>query len=240
LARPTARQTAAETGGEACEYGTGVPSAAKRLASSDPPTPAVTGPRVAPGTPEQIGRLNFALVRLVGAATGGTPPNVFTTLARHRALFRRWLRFAGGLMPGGVLPRADAELVILRVAHNCASGRQAGLSTREIDACRAGPDAQVFSSSQRLLVRAADELHSTRTLSDELWSAMHAERSEIELIELCMLIGHYEMLAMTLNALAVQPDQPRARRPSPVAHLLQSMIARRQRTTQRRTHEPIE
>ena len=33
---------------------------------------------------------------LIGAATGGGPPNVFTTLARHRGLFRRWLRFAGG------------------------------------------------------------------------------------------------------------------------------------------------
>jgi hypothetical protein len=26
------------------------------------------------------------------------------------------------------------------------------------------------------------------------------------LIELCMLIGHYEMLAMTLNSLRVEPD----------------------------------
>ena len=40
------------------------------------------------------------------------------TIARHRRLFRPWLRFAATLMPGGVLPRADSELVILRVAHN--------------------------------------------------------------------------------------------------------------------------
>ena len=29
---------------------------------------------------------------------------------------------------------------------------------------------------------------------------------EAQLIELCLLIGHYEMLAMTLNALRVQPE----------------------------------
>jgi alkylhydroperoxidase family enzyme len=33
-------------------------------------------------------------------------------------LFRRWLWFAGALMPGGRLPRDETELVILRVAHN--------------------------------------------------------------------------------------------------------------------------
>ena len=58
-------------------------------------------PRIAPGTKDDIGRVNWAIARAIGLATGGRPPNVFTTLARHRSLFRRWLRFAGGLMPGG-------------------------------------------------------------------------------------------------------------------------------------------
>ena len=31
---------------------------------------------------------------------------------------------------------------------------------------------------------------------------------EVLLIELCMLIGHYEMLAMTLNTLEVEPELP--------------------------------
>jgi len=30
---------------------------------------------------------------------------------------------------------------------------------------------------------------------------------EVLLIELCMLIGHYEMLAMTLNTLEVEPER---------------------------------
>src|SRR2546421_9612322 len=84
---------------------------------------AVVGatPRIPPGDASDIGRLNALFARAAGALTGGEPPNVFTTLARHRRLFRRWLRFAGALMPGGVLPRAETELLILRVAHNSRS-----------------------------------------------------------------------------------------------------------------------
>ena len=74
-------------------------------------------PRIAPAGREQIGIVNAAIVRVLGLAAGGRPPNVFTTLARNRRLFRRWLWFAGALMPGGKLPRADSELVILGVAH---------------------------------------------------------------------------------------------------------------------------
>ena len=75
-------------------------------------------PRVAPGTRRQLGPVNAVLLRAIqlGARTAN-PPNLFATLGRHRGLFRRWLLFAGALMPGGKLPRADTELVILRVAH---------------------------------------------------------------------------------------------------------------------------
>jgi AhpD family alkylhydroperoxidase len=173
-------------------------------------------PRIAPGTTADIGRVNSVIVRVIGLATGGRPPNVFTTLARHRGLFRRWLLFAGALMPGGRLPRADTELVILRVAHNCDCayewghherlGRRAGLTPGEIERVRAGADADGWSERQALLLRAADELHASRTLSDDLWDALRPLLNDQELIELCMLIGHYEMLAMTLNALSVEPE----------------------------------
>jgi AhpD family alkylhydroperoxidase len=177
-------------------------------------------PRISPGGVADIGRLNFAITRAIGAATGGRPPNVFTTLARHRGLFRRWLLFAGGLMPGGKLPRAETELVILRVAHNTGCdyewghherlGRAAGLDPAEIERVRSGPAADGWSDRQQLLLRAADELHAERTISGDLWAELRPVYSDRDLIELCMLVGHYEMLAMTLNALGVQPD-PRRR-----------------------------
>ena len=175
------------------------------------------GPRIAPGTAREIGHVNAGIARAIGLATRSGPPNIFTTLARHRRLFRRWLRFAGALMPGGRLPRADTELVILRVAHatGCAYewhhherlGRRAGLSAQEIERVRDGAGAAGWTARQELLLRATDELLAERTLSDATWDALRPQLTDEQLIELCMLAGHYAMLAGTLNALRVEVDR---------------------------------
>ena len=178
-------------------------------------------PRITPATRSQLGFVNSLIVGALGRATGGPPPHIFTTLGRHRSLFRRWLWFAGGLMPGGTLPRADTELVILRVAHRtgCAYewdhheriGRAAGLTAEEIERVRSGPDAEGWTRRQTLLLRAADEIHDDGEIGDGLWPELAGEFDEERLIELCLLIGHYEMLAATLKSLRVQRDPPRSR-----------------------------
>ena len=176
-------------------------------------------PRLTPASRQELGIINALIVDVIRRAAGTRrAPNLFTTLGRHRRLFRAWLRFAGALMPRGVLPRADTELVILRVADNSGCeyewrhhqrlGRAAGLSAADIERVREGPEASDWTARQSLLLSAADSLHERRELSDELWAALSAEFSEIELIELVMLIGHYEMLASTIGTLRIAPDEP--------------------------------
>jgi AhpD family alkylhydroperoxidase len=175
-------------------------------------------PRIAPGGRREIGLLNAGIARAAGIATRGHPPHIFTTLARHRRLFRRWLWFAGALMPGGRLPREETELLILRVAHNTGCeyewshhermGRRVGLGEEEIARVREGPVAPGWSERRALLLAAADELHERGRIGDELWDKLGRELDEVRMIELCMLVGHYEMLAMTLNSLEVEPDFP--------------------------------
>ena len=174
-------------------------------------------PRIAPGGRSEIGRRNWAIANGAGLAAKGSPPNIFTTLGRHRRLFRSWIRFAGNLMPRGKLPRDETELIILRVAHNTGSeyewshherlGRRAGLVDEEISMVRQGPEAPAWSARRRLLLRAADEMHTERAIGGELWDELAAELDDVRMIELCMLIGHYEMLAMTLNSIEVQPER---------------------------------
>jgi alkylhydroperoxidase family enzyme len=184
-------------------------------------------PRISPGTRAQTGVVNALIARVIGIG-GGTvgPPHLFTTLGRHRRLFRPWLRFASRLMPGGKLPRRDAELVILRVATLCASdyewahheriAKRFGLTGADIDRVREGVYADGWDARQLAILTAVDELHSSRTLGDSSWQALRdAGLNETELIELPMLVGHYEMLAMTLNALRVEPDRFRRGAPSP-------------------------
>ena len=201
------------------------------MATGETRQPPASGPRIAPGGPADIGRGNYLIARLVGAAAGGGPPHLFTTLARHRRIFRRWLRFAGALMPGGLLPRADSELIILRVAHNTRCdyewrhherlARAAGLPGEQIAMVRDGPGAEGWTERQALLLRAADELHAERTISAPLWTSLRPLLGDEELIEVCLLVGHYEMLAMTLNALAVEPDPLPSGPPSRLARVLQ-------------------
>jgi len=182
--------------------------------------------------------VNAALARSFGAAIGSErPPNLFMTLARHRRLFRRWLVFAGALMPNGRLPRPESELLILRVAYNCGSDYEwiqherialtAGLSHKEVERVREGPEAVGWSDRERLLLRAADELHANRQIGESTWLALRPQLDDAELIELCMLVGHYEMLAMTLGSLRVEPDSLSG--PAPLLARALAAVARRRR-----------
>lgn len=201
-----------EAGGGAAAAGGGAAGGAAAAAGDA----VAAEPRIPPGSRRRIGALNAAIAWALGRATKGPPPHIFTTLARHRGLFRRWLWFAGGLMPGGKLPRAETELLILRVAHNTGCeyewghherlGRRAGLSEEEIARVRRGPEAEGWSPRQALLLAAADELHAEGRIGDALWGRLAAELDDVRLIELCLLVGHYEMLAMTINSLRIQPE----------------------------------
>ncbi|HET8883747.1 MAG TPA: carboxymuconolactone decarboxylase family protein [Solimonas sp.] len=137
-------------------------------------------------------------------------PDVFLLLLRHPRLFWPWLRFASKLMPYGTLDRRDAELMILRVAWNCRCRYEwgqhvpiallAGVPPADIARLAHGPDADGWRAHQAALLHAVDELHRQRTIADATWQRLREHFDERRLIELTMLIGHYEMLAGVLNS----------------------------------------
>ncbi|MFC4852620.1 carboxymuconolactone decarboxylase family protein [Actinophytocola glycyrrhizae] len=177
----------------------------------------MTGARVSPGTRRQLGWFGWTFTRLAGLRTRTAPPALFTVLGRHRGLFRRWLVFASALMPGGRLPRRDTELVILRVATLRASdyelrqhvrlGRAAGLTAEEIDRVR-DPSAE-WEGRDRVLITSADALVRDRDLDDGTWRALRTELSEVECLEFCLLVTHYDLLATVIGTLRIPPDEPR-------------------------------
>lgn len=173
-------------------------------------------PRIAPGRGRELGWLGRAVVRLAALRTRGRAVNVFATLGRHPRLFNRWLFFAARLMPGGLLPRVEQELVILRVGWNTRCryewmqhvpiARGVGVTDEQIAAVQTGPDAATWSPRHRAILTAVDELHAARMISDPTWASLAEHLGERERIELCMLVGHYEMLAMTLLSAGVQVE----------------------------------
>jgi 4-carboxymuconolactone decarboxylase len=172
-----------------------------------------TQPRIPPLPPDE--RSASAQEILNGVKIAGADANIFTTLVRAEGLTRRWLPFGGKLIAGKI-PARDRELLILRTGWNCRAeyewaqhvvmGRAVGLTDEEIDRIAAGPTDPGWGPFDATLLTAADELHADWGLSDQTWSLL-AERYNVQqLIELPMLVGHYHMVAMTLNALGVQLD----------------------------------
>jgi alkylhydroperoxidase family enzyme len=152
---------------------------------------------------------------LIGEGLGGQEANIFTTLVRHPGLMRKWLPFGGKLLAGKI-PARDRELLILRTGWNCRAeyewaqhvviGRAAGLSDEEILRIPRGPDAEGWAPFDATLLRAADELHTEFRVSDATWALVAERYDERQLIELPMLVGHYHLVAMTLNTLEVEID----------------------------------
>jgi alkylhydroperoxidase family enzyme len=177
-------------------------------------TEQLSSPRIPPVPPEErTGQTR----ELLDAATVGasSDANIFATLVRAPGLFRRWLPFGGKLL-NGKLPARDRELLILRTGWNCGAEYEwaqharlalgCGLSPAEIERVVLGPDAEGWGELESTLLRAADELHSDSIISDATWAALSERYDTQQLIEVPMLVGHYHLVAMTLNTLGVELD----------------------------------
>jgi 4-carboxymuconolactone decarboxylase len=146
----------------------------------------------------------------------GSELNIFTTLARHPKLLRRWSAFGGTLLYRGRLSARDRELLILRTGYRCRApyewgqhveiGRAAGLDDDEIARVAAGPDAPGWSAEDAALLRAADELHDDSGIGDRTWAELSSRLDDQQLIEVCMTVGQYHLVAFTLNSLGVEPE----------------------------------
>lgn len=181
-----------------------------------------TSPRIPPLPPsERDERTEELLASLRGPV--GDDLNLFATLAHHPRLLKRWSAFGGLLLFGGELPDRDREVLILRTAANCGAdyewghhtglGRAAGLTEEDLVAL-ARPTDVMPDDGDALLVRAADELHEDGELGDETWAELAARYSDAQLIELCMVVGQYHLVAFTLRSLRIQPEPGTEEMPS--------------------------
>lgn len=137
-------------------------------------------------------------------------PDVFLLLLNHQHLFWQWLQFASRLMPFGSLDRGDTEIVILRVGYNCRCryewgqhviiALKEGLTPTEIKAVAVGPDAETWTPRRAALLKAADEIHTNKVLSDTTWRRLTAHFDQGKIIEIILLIGAYEMLAALISS----------------------------------------
>lgn len=171
-----------------------------------------TTPRIAPLPPDERDERTAALLASLRFDPDAEDMNLFTTLAHHPRLLKRWSAFGGLLLAGGTLSARDREVLILRTAANCHAdyewghhvpiGGAAGLTPEEITTLAGATAATV----DALLVPAADELHGDGVISDETWAALTGRYHEQQLIEIPMVVGQYHLVAFTLRSLRIQPE----------------------------------
>jgi 4-carboxymuconolactone decarboxylase len=164
-------------------------------------------PRIPPLAAE---RRNAEQRRLVEAT--GTELNIFTTLVRHPKLFEVFSQFAGRLLRRSLLPEDVRETLILRTAYRCRAAyewaqhleiaRRIGMA-EEVIAAIGTELPEPADEHLALLISAADQLTAHRDLDDPTWAALRERYDDQQLIELCMLVGDYAMIAGVLNSLRV-------------------------------------
>ena len=171
-------------------------------------------PRVAPVDRDDLDERGRAVLDAL-KRPDGEDLRIFSTLAHHPKLLKRWSEFGGTLLYGGALPARDREILILRTGYRCDAvyewgqhveiGRACGLRDEEIERLAGGIDS-TWPEPDRMLARAADELHDDAVISDATWAALAQRYSVQQLIEICMVVGQYHLVAFTLNSLGVVPE----------------------------------
>lgn len=171
--------------------------------------------RIAPGSRSELGLVNSLIARAGGRAVGAPRLNLFAVIGKHRWLLRTMLPFMGRLMPRGKLPRQDTELVILRVGYltgaeyervqHTPMALKAGLTQADVERS-AQPGTEGWTGRHAAVVAAVDQLHERSNVDDATWADLRTHYDERQLIELVMLTGAYEMVAMTINTLGVEVE----------------------------------
>ena len=148
---------------------------------------------------------------------GGEPQNIFTTLAHHPKLMKRWIVFANHVLSKSELSLRLRELAILRVGWLCQApyefgqhtliARRAGISDEEISALTKPVGDHAWNDEDALVLEATDELYAHHGVSDEMWARLTDRFSTQEILDLVFAVGQYQLVSTVLNTVGVALDE---------------------------------
>lgn len=173
-------------------------------------------PRIPPLTPEEY----TPEVRQVAAelrAAAGLPPSDYipefvATMLRHPKLCREHTDLATLLMSRGTLSHRDRELAVLRTGWLCQAPfefgshvqlgkRVAGISDEEIEWVITGSTAPGWSTHDRAVIRAVEELFENAMISGQTWEILEKTWDYQQCLEFPILIGQYIGVAFVQNSI---------------------------------------
>jgi 4-carboxymuconolactone decarboxylase len=148
----------------------------------------------------------------------GAALNVTRLWALHPALMKAQRPMQQHVMSETTLSPRHRELAILRIGWRCRSGyelaqharfgREAGLSSSDLQRITVGPDAPGWEPIESALLRAVDEMFDDCFVSEETWQSLESQYSTEQLLDLLVLVGRYWTVSVVLNSTGVQlePD----------------------------------
>ena len=186
------------------------------------------GPRLSPLPPGQWStEMQEAIAALRPPDARHPPPprreggpkglNVLGTLARHPSLTRAFFTFNAHVLSASTLSARHRELLVLRVAtlrrssyewaQHVLLAADAGLTNEEVARVAQGPDAPGWSTLERALLAAVDELVRDAEVAEATWSVLARELDERQLMDLVFTVGAYEVVAMAFRSFGIELDE---------------------------------
>lgn len=144
-------------------------------------------------------------------------PATLDQMCRH-FMCRHFWAFAGQFLSINTIPTRDRELLTLRTAwlsrgeyiwasHHDSYATKAGLTAAEVSRVTKGPDAEGWNRFDAALLRAVDELQTSRFISDETWKALGERYTDRQRLEVVLTVAAYTSLAMYFNSTGGQMEQ---------------------------------
>jgi len=147
---------------------------------------------------------------------GGVVANVIMTLMGHMPLFTSLNMLGRHIMSDSSLEPRLREILIMRVGWNTNCEYQwgqhvrmsasAGLTAEDHVSIKESAGAEGWTQLEAALIAAVDELIADTMISDATWAALSRHLSTEQLIDTIFTVGHYNMVAMALNSIGVQPE----------------------------------
>ena len=118
------------------------------------------------------------------------------------------------------LSMRDREIVIDRTCARCGCeyewgvhiayfAERVGLTSEQVTSLTHGTPAGACWSNERdrVLIEAADSLHDTAQIDDELWGRLSAELTEAEILDVQMLCGWYHAVSYVANGVHLDLEE---------------------------------
>lgn len=134
-------------------------------------------------------------------------------LVKNAGIFKTFSPYLAKTVSHSILDAVDREILIFRTCeltgevyektHHMNIAENAGMTKEKMIAAE-NADADVLNDHEMLLCRAADELVSDFSLSDETFKSLSAEYSDEEIIEITSVVASYVVMAMYTRSFGIQ------------------------------------